>query len=95
MVLESLASYCVDSAVLSTSNIIETFQNFSVPSFFNYGCDAAKHHNFSEVRTIYGEDMLRLFSGAIAEDWLHDGKVDMGTERVQADEPLFKYAYLY
>jgi hypothetical protein len=68
----------VDSSFLSM-NLVEQFSNYSLPSFLHYVCTSERKYDFSEIQTIYGADMLRVFSGAIVNMWLGGTDNDMGT----------------
>jgi hypothetical protein len=68
----------VDSSFLSM-NLVEKFSNYSLPSFLHYVCTSEQKYDFAEIQTIYGADMLRVFSGAIANIWLGGTDNNTGT----------------
>lgn len=66
------ASFCVSEATLFQNDIVAQYSNYSVPTVLIYGCQVGKQHNFSEVQTIYGDEVSKVFSGGIVREWFED-----------------------
>ena len=70
-------SWCGDSSYTKSSydKRVEFFSDYPVPVFFaEYGCiegiaGGPTHRPFTEVGTLYGDDMTKVFSGGIVYEW--------------------------
>ena len=64
----NIYSWCGDSSFTESGYDQRTaqFQNYNVPVFFaEYGCNEVQPRKFSEVATIYGDQMTGVWSGGI------------------------------
>jgi hypothetical protein len=75
-------SFCVTETSLFQNNVIAQYSNYSIPTALVYGCSTGRQHNFSEVKTMYGDEATKVFSGGIVHDWFDDSGTgaDLGKE---------------
>jgi hypothetical protein len=68
----STISYCVDEASLFQGNLVEQYAKYSIPTVLMYGCEVGRNHSFSEVQTIYSDNVTTVISGGIVREWFDD-----------------------
>lgn len=93
-------SYCGDKSNLRVSGYLDRakeFQDVGVPVFFaEYGCNVVQPRTFAEVPALYGDEMMRVFSGGIAYEYSQEVngygvvKISAGGDR----QPLADYEAL-
>jgi hypothetical protein len=68
-------SWCGNATFQSSgySTLVQDFKNGSQPVMFSEtGCNLVSPRPFSEVQSIYGPDMLGVFSGALFYEWTQE-----------------------
>ncbi|BFZ61576.1 1,3-beta-glucanosyltransferase, partial [Saitoella coloradoensis] len=68
-------SWCGDSSYTTSgfSQRVEDFSNYSIPLFFSeYGCNLVSPRPFTEVGSIYSENMTPVFSGGLVYEWTQE-----------------------
>lgn len=69
-------SWCGSSATYETSGyntMVAGFADTTVPVFFSeYGCNLVLPRTFTEVGTIYGDEMMAVMSGATVYEWTQE-----------------------
>ncbi len=88
-------SWCGDSSYTTSgyNTLVSGFTGTSVPVFFSeYGCNVPAPRVFTEVGTIYGDEMMPVFSGGVVYEYANevsafglvnissDGSVDLLTD---------------
>ncbi|KAK7206035.1 Glucanosyltransferase-domain-containing protein [Myxozyma melibiosi] len=79
-------SWCGDSSytVSGYSTKVKNFSNYSLPLFFSeYGCNLVEPRPFSEVESIYSEEMTAVFSGGLVYEYVQEAN-DYGLVNVTA-----------
>ncbi|RMZ77724.1 hypothetical protein DV738_g4278, partial [Chaetothyriales sp. CBS 135597] len=65
-------SWCGDASYQSSGYdvLVDEFSNTTIPIFFSeYGCNRVTPRVFSEVPTLYGSDMSKVFSGGLVYEY--------------------------
>jgi 1,3-beta-glucanosyltransferase GAS3 len=68
-------SWCGDATYESSEYdvLVENFGNTTIPIFFSeYGCNLVSPRTWTEVPTIYGEEMSRVFSGGVIYEYTQE-----------------------
>lgn len=68
-------SWCGDASYKSSgySTLTEDFSNATIPVFFSeYGCNEVTPRTWTEVESLYGEDMMKSFSGGLVYEWTEE-----------------------
>lgn len=71
----NIYSWCGDSSYTLSGYDQRTaeFANYSVPAFFaEYGCNAVRPRQFTEVQAIYGSNMTNVWSGGIVYQYFQE-----------------------
>lgn len=71
----NIYSWCGDSTYTESGyqTLTTHFESYAVPSFFaEYGCNAIEPRPFTEVQTLYGTRMSKVFSGGIAYEYFQE-----------------------
>ncbi|KAF7717764.1 1,3-beta-glucanosyltransferase [Penicillium ucsense] len=80
-------SWCGDASYKSSGYDVLTqdFSNASLPVFFSeYGCNAVKPRIFTEVQSLYGEEMTQAFSGGLVYEWTQEEN-EFGLVKIEDD----------
>ncbi|OAA60937.1 beta-glucanosyltransferase gel2 [Niveomyces insectorum RCEF 264] len=68
-------SWCGDSSYTTSTydTLVDGFKGTSVPVFFSeYGCNKPAPRVFTEVGTIYGSEMMSVFSGGVVYEYANE-----------------------
>lgn len=80
-------SWCGDSSYKKAGYDVLTniFKDTSVPVFFSeYGCNKVTPREFTEVATIFGDQMAEVWSGGLAYEWTQEEN-DFGLVKIDSD----------
>jgi hypothetical protein len=73
-------SQCQNSTSRLEDGLVESYRDYTIPTFFFYGCPANQTTDFEEVKSIYNSSTTEVFSGGIVYEWMEDNeeRLDFG-----------------
>ncbi|CAK7227655.1 Glycolipid anchored surface protein 4 precursor [Sporothrix curviconia] len=80
-------SWCGDSSFTTSqyNTLVSGFTGTSIPVFFSeYGCNVPSPRVFTEVGTIYGDEMTPVFSGGVVYEYANEVS-DFGLVNISSD----------
>ncbi|KAI5283760.1 1,3-beta-glucanosyltransferase gas1 [Ascosphaera acerosa] len=84
----NIYSWCGDSNFKEAGwdKVVKNFSDYSVPMFFaEYGCNKVQPRPFTEVKTLFGDDMTGVVSGGIVYMYYQEQN-DYGLVKVNGDK---------
>jgi Glucanosyltransferase len=66
---------CPDPKSWASTDMINQYRTYDIPAFYLYGCNKALRGNFDEVKTIYRNESLAVFSGGVAFEYFETWQV--------------------